>query len=224
VSHAELHRVLIERPNADAPWVAVRRLDPRAEIPARRRPATGDVADTVKADIHELIGEAEGAIGAVLDAPGDEHKALAAWEGILTAQDFIDGLRHAATDSGQLATGATHLRRRALDAMRVASGLKGQRWWSSAGYVDLRIPGESLTPRPTLLWRSNNLCSNRCDSCSCTDRTQGSQAGIRQTKAIVGCRVEPPWQARPDRGRQPRGPRCARPHVRPLCCGGTRSG
>jgi hypothetical protein len=82
-----------------------------------------DVADTVKADINQLIGEAEGAIGALLDSPEDEHTTLAAWELVLTAQDFIEGLRHAASDSGQLATTATHLRRRALDAMRLASGL-----------------------------------------------------------------------------------------------------
>jgi hypothetical protein len=75
----------------------------------------------VKADINELIAEAERAIGALLDSPDDEHKALAAWELILTAQDFIECLRHAATESGQLASSTAHLRRRALDVMRFAT-------------------------------------------------------------------------------------------------------
>jgi hypothetical protein len=84
-----------------------------------------DVADTVKVDINELIAEAARAVDSLLESPGDEHKALAAWESVLAAQDFIEGLRHAATDSGQLANAATHLRRRALDAMRVVSLLDG---------------------------------------------------------------------------------------------------
>jgi hypothetical protein len=73
----------------------------------------------------ELIGEAHQVIQGLADAPDDEHKALAAWELVLAAQDFIEGLRYAATDSSQLVSTATHLRRRALDALRQAAKLHG---------------------------------------------------------------------------------------------------
>ena len=84
-----------------------------------------DVSDAVRADMDQLIAEAQLAIHGLADSPDDEHGALAAWELVLTAQDFIEGLRYAATDSSQLFTAATHLRRRALDALRQAARLHG---------------------------------------------------------------------------------------------------
>lgn len=83
-----------------------------------------DVADAVKADIDELIDEAAQAVDGLIDSPNDDQKALAAWELILMAQDLVVGLRHGATETSQLVTTATHLRRRATDAMARAALLR----------------------------------------------------------------------------------------------------
>lgn len=85
-----------------------------------------DVAVVVKADIDELIDEAAQAIAAMSDSPDDDHKALAVWELILMTQDLIAGLRHGATETGQLVTTATHLRKRAMEAMAKAALLHGK--------------------------------------------------------------------------------------------------
>lgn len=85
-----------------------------------------DVAEVVKADIDELINEAAQAVHDMIDSPDDYYKALAAWELILMAQDLVAGLRHAASETGQLVTTATHLKRRAVEAMARAALLHGK--------------------------------------------------------------------------------------------------